>query len=121
VEEDRLGDHWYAAIWLSLLVPLVGTWVIVVLSTFWPVEEDLLGGYWYAATWLSLLVPLVGAWVIVVLSTLRYYHWRREYPRKARAINLHGWLAFLTAHTVCCLGWIGISALGLLLRLLCRA
>lgn len=72
---------------------------------------DRLEGYWYAIIWLSLLIPVVGTWVIIILSSVMYYAWRRDYPVKAKAINLHGWLAFATAHTVCCLGWAGISAL----------
>ena len=31
--DDRLEGYWYAIIWLSLLVPLVGTWVIVAVSS----------------------------------------------------------------------------------------
>lgn len=72
---------------------------------------DRLEGYWYAIIWLSLLIPVVGTWVIVILSSVMYYAWRRDYPVKAKAINLHGWLAFATAHTVCCLGWASLSAL----------
>lgn len=74
-------------------------------------QADRLEGFWYAIVWLSLLVPFVGTWIIVILSSVMYYVWRREYPTKAKTINLHGWLAFAVGNTVCCLGWMGLSAL----------
>jgi len=31
--EDKLEGYWYAIVWCSLLVPLIGGWIIVVLSS----------------------------------------------------------------------------------------
>lgn len=63
-----------------------------------PAGEDKLAGAWLAVIWLSVLVPYVGSWVIVVLSSIMYYSWKEEYPNKAKAINLHGWLAFIAGN-----------------------
>jgi hypothetical protein len=56
--------------------------------------EDKLEGYWYVIIWCSLVVPFIGGSIIVVLSSVMYYVWRKDHPRKAKAINLQGWLAF---------------------------
>jgi hypothetical protein len=76
-------------------------------------DEDRLEGYWYAILWGSILVPVVGVWVIVVLSSVMYYAWRANYPGKARKINLHGWLAWLTGNGFYLLLWLLLSWLGL--------
>ena len=65
-----------------------------------PANPDKLEGYWYAIIWGSLIVPCVGIWVIVILSSVMYYVWRRQYPVKARTINLHGWLAWLAGQVI---------------------
>jgi hypothetical protein len=65
--------------------------------------EDQLEAHWYGIVWLSLLVPFVGGWAILILTTILYYRWRMDYPRKARKINVQGWLAFLASMTLTCL------------------
>ena len=58
-------------------------------------DNDKLEGHWYAVIWGALLIPFVGCTVILILSSVMFYVWRNTYPRKARAINVHGWLAFI--------------------------
>lgn len=52
-------------------------------------QKDKLEPYWYAIIWCSLIIPFAGVWIIVILSSVMYYVWRREFPNKARTINLH--------------------------------
>lgn len=76
-----------------------------------PREDDVLEGYWKAIIWGSLLLPCVGGWIIVVLSSVMYYVWLKEYPNKARSINRHGWLAWLTGQAVAVLVWVLVANL----------
>ena len=63
--------------------------------------EDQLEGFWYLIIWGSvLLAPFGTTMIIVTLSSVLYYVWIGSHPQKARTINLHGWLAFLTALVV---------------------
>ena len=73
-------------------------------------QRDQLEGYWYAIIWGALLLPCAGPWLIVILSSVMYYSWRRSFPNKARAINLHGWLAFFIGNVL----WIILWAAGFL-------
>jgi len=68
-------------------------------------EDDQLQGYWKAIIWGSLLLPCVGGWIIVVLSSVMYYVWLRDYPNKARSINRHGWMAWVTGQGIAVLIW----------------
>jgi phage FluMu protein Com len=63
-------------------------------------SEEPLEGYWKAIIWGSLLVPCLGGWVIVILSSVMYYVWLKDYPVKAKSINRHGWLAWLTGQAL---------------------
>jgi hypothetical protein len=75
-------------------------------------SREPLEAYWIGIIWGSLLMPCVGGWVIVLLSSVMYYVWLKDYPVKAKSINLHGWLAWLTGQA---LGLILYLALTLLL------
>jgi hypothetical protein len=74
--------------------------------------EDRLEGYWKAIIWGSLLIPCLGGWIIVVLSSVMYYVWIGTYPKKAKSINMHGWLAWFTGQAIALAVYLAISALG---------
>jgi len=63
-------------------------------------SEDKLERHWYWIIWGSLIVPYIGIWIIIILSSVMYYRWKKTYPKKAKAINKHGWLAWLTGNIV---------------------
>jgi len=63
-------------------------------------DTDILEGHWYAVIWGALLLPFLGCTVILILSSVMYYFWRKTYPRKALAINLQGWLAFIAGQAI---------------------
>jgi len=65
-----------------------------------------LEGFWKAIIWGSLLVPVIGSWIIVIMSSVMYYAWRKEYPKKARSINRHGWMAWGVGLLIWCPVWI---------------
>jgi len=74
---------------------------------------DKLEGYWIAIIWCSLFIPCIGGWVVVLLSSIMYYVWKKDYPQKAKQINMHGWLAFLLGNAIGIAFWIlmgGIAA-----------
>lgn len=73
--------------------------------------EDKLEGYWLIIVWCSMLIPCLGAWIIVILSSVMYYVWKKDYPNKAKKINLHGWLAWLSGHVVWVCGWILLNVI----------
>jgi len=68
--------------------------------------RDKLEGLWIAIIWASLALPLLGSWIIVLLSSIMYYVWRKDYPKKARSINRHGWMAWLLGQLIWCPIWI---------------
>lgn len=62
---------------------------------------------WKVIIWCSLLLPCLGAYIIIFVSSFYYYYWLRDYPVKAKSINFHGWMAWLTAHVL----WFGVLML----------
>jgi hypothetical protein len=67
-------------------------------------RSDRLDGWWMAMIWATVLVPFAGPWVAVAVSSAAYYWWRADYPRKAAAVNRHGWLAWLAGNVL----WLGL-------------
>jgi len=61
-------------------------------------DADRLDTLWYAVIWGSVLVPFVGVWIIIILSSVMYYAWRKQYPKKANAVNRQGWFAWLVGN-----------------------
>jgi hypothetical protein len=59
--------------------------------------------------WGSLFIPCIGGWLIVVLSSVMYYVWLNEYPNKAKSINRHGWMAWLTGQAIWIPVWLLLS------------
>ena len=59
-----------------------------------PKKADKMEPYWYLIIWSTLLVPFVGSLFVILLSSRMYYDWRKEFPKKAKVINKHGFLAF---------------------------
>jgi hypothetical protein len=59
-----------------------------------PDTEDVLPGGWKIGLYGAALIPY-GSWFVVIGSSVLYYAWRKESPNKAKAINRHGWLAWL--------------------------
>ncbi|MDD3625862.1 MAG: zinc ribbon domain-containing protein [bacterium] len=66
-------------------------------------DEDKLSKFWYAVIIGSIFIPVAGAWIIIITSSFLYYHWRKEYPKKAKEINQLGWAAWVLGHIVGCL------------------
>ena len=62
--------------------------------------QDKLEGYWIAIIWCSLLLPCIGGWIIVILSSVMFYAWRKNYPKKAKSINRHGWAAWAVGQLI---------------------
>lgn len=58
------------------------------------IGEDRLSVWIIVLMWVLLLIPC-GSFAVVLVSSILYYIWRRDYPKKAKAVNLHGWLVFL--------------------------
>ncbi len=50
-----------------------------------------------------LLCPGLGSFVVAVFSTVAYLLWRRRWPKKAKAVLLHGWTAGLAGGLL----WVG--------------
>jgi hypothetical protein len=69
-----------------------------------PNPQDRLGGWWLAIIYGSIVLGGCGAWIIVVVSSILYYVWRGQYPNKAKAINRHGWIAWLVSTAL----WAGL-------------
>lgn len=65
-------------------------------TKYGPVGEDKLSGGTILILWLLLLVPFGGI-LVVFVSSILYYVWKGSYPKKAKAVNLHGWLVFLVS------------------------
>jgi len=56
--------------------------------------RDELSDGWKICLYAAALVPY-GSWFVVIGSSVLYYAWKKDFPNKAKAINRHGWLAFL--------------------------
>lgn len=56
--------------------------------------DDVLPGGWKIGLYGAALIPY-GSWFVVLGSSVLYYAWRKDFPNKAKAINRHGWLAWL--------------------------
>jgi hypothetical protein len=59
-----------------------------------PDPDDVLSEGWKVGLYAAALVPC-GSWFVVLGSSILYYSWRKEFPNKAKAINRHGWIAWL--------------------------
>lgn len=81
-----------------------------------PTEDDELGCGAIAAIWITALLIPFGIFIVIAVSSILYFSWRKESPRKARAINIHGWCAVLVAILLSV--WGGLFWLATLLRLL---
>ncbi len=66
-------------------------------TKYGPVGEDKLSGGTILILWLLMLIPFVGGILVVLISSILYYVWKGSYPKKAKAVNLHGWLVFLVS------------------------
>ncbi len=51
---------------------------------------------WLAAIYGSVLVPLVGPMLLVIASSILFLRLRRTDPERARWLNFHSWIAFLS-------------------------
>jgi uncharacterized membrane protein YvbJ len=77
-----------------------------------PGKEDKLEGYWYAIVWCSLIIPYVGGLIIVILTSVLYYLWRKDFPKKAKAINRQGFLAFFVVPVLWLIFFLGLRGCG---------
>lgn len=78
-------------------------------------DDDYLGGGWIAGIWLCALFIPFGWVIVIILSSILYWSWRRDFPRKASAINLHGWCSIIVS--IILSFWLGLTFLSLLARL----
>jgi hypothetical protein len=69
-----------------------------------PNPQDRLSGWWLLVIYGSIVLGGCGAWIIVIVSSILYYVWRGQYPNKAKAINRHGWIAWLASNVL----WAGL-------------
>ena len=63
--------------------------------TFTDPEHDKLERFWYYLIWGFILVPVIGMFVQGIIASFCYYSWKKIYPKRARTINNHSWLAFI--------------------------
>lgn len=81
-------------------------------------NDDHLEGGWIAGVWFCALFIPFGWVIVIVLTSVLYWSWRKDFPHKARSINLHGWSAIIASFILSLwLGWTFLTILKGLLNL----
>lgn len=57
-------------------------------------EEDRPSGGMIALIWIFACFPLIGGTIVLIVSSVLYFTWKTDFPKKAKSINRHGWMAY---------------------------